>query len=165
VVSRGANLVTLPNVLGLQRAEAESQLENLGLIVNIETEDADEPEGTVIGEDPGPGSRLEKGTRVTLTVSTGAGSAVVPNVEGQPESTALNILQDAGLTNIRVVRQTTDVESDDGRVTDQAPPSGTRQPAGQRVTIFVGRFVEPPPEPEPEPEPPLTTPTPEAPKR
>jgi eukaryotic-like serine/threonine-protein kinase len=158
VVSRGANLVTLPDVLGLQRAEAESQLEALGLIVNIETEDADEPEGTVIGEDPGPGSRLEKGTRVTLTVSTGAGSVVVPNVEGQPESTAISILQGEGLTNIKVVRQTTDDESDDGRVTDQAPPAGTRQPAGRRVTIFVGKFVEPPPEPEPEP-PTTTTPT------
>jgi beta-lactam-binding protein with PASTA domain len=155
LVSRGPNLVNLPSLLGLDQQEAESRLRELGLIPDVETENADQPEGEVIGQDPGPGSTLRKGTRVTLIVSTGAGSAVVPNVEGQPEETALNILQDAGLTNLRVVRQTTDEESDDGRVTDQAPPAGTRQPAGQRVTIFVGVFEEPPEPPAPT----TTTPT------
>jgi eukaryotic-like serine/threonine-protein kinase len=156
LVSRGAKLVTLGNYLGQRVEEARAELERLDLIPDIETRNADQPEGTVIGQDPGEGSRLRKGTRVTLIVSTGAGSVVMPNVVGQPEDAAIDILRGAGFTNIRVVRQTTDVESDDGRVTDQAPPQGTRQPAGQRVTIFVGRFVEPP---EPEP----TTTTPEAP--
>jgi serine/threonine-protein kinase len=152
IESTGAKLVELPNFLGQQVELARAELDRLGLIADVETRNADQPEGEVIGQDPGPGSTLKKGTRVTLIVSTGAGSVVVPNVEGQPEDTALNILQGAGLTNIKVVRQPTDDQSEDGRVTDQAPPSGTRQPAAQRVTIFVGVFEEPP-------EPPTTTTT------
>jgi eukaryotic-like serine/threonine-protein kinase len=149
-VSRGPNLVTLPNVIGEQQESASARLERLGFIVNVETKNADQPEGEVIGQDPGSGSSLQRGTEVTIVVSTGAGAVVVPNVEGQPEETALNILRAHGLTNINVIRQQTDDESEDGIVVRQAPPGDTRQPSGQRVTIYVGEFV-PPPEPEPEP--------------
>ena len=91
---------------------------------------------------------------MTITVSNGASSVIVPGVEGQPEDAALNVLQGRGLTNIRIVRQETDDEDEDGRVLDQAPPAGTRVRAGDRVTIFVGEFVEPEPvQPPPSEEP------------
>jgi beta-lactam-binding protein with PASTA domain len=63
------------------------------------------------------------------------------------------------VTNIKVVEQETDDETLDDRVTDQAPSAGTRIRQGDRVTIFVAVFVEPPPE---EP-PPDFTPTPRLP--
>ena len=52
------------------------------------------------------------------------------------------------MTSIRVVEQETDDQTQDDRVTDQAPSAGTRIRAGDRVTIFVAVFVEPevPPE-------------------
>ena len=144
LVSQGANLVTVPSVVGLQESDAEARLEDRGLIVNVDTRNADEPEGQVLDQDPGPGSRVKRGRTVTITVSTGAGSVVVPDVVGQPEGTARNILIGRGVTNIKVVRQTTDDESQDGRVTDQAPDPGTRIRSGERVTIFVAKFVAPP---------------------
>jgi serine/threonine-protein kinase len=144
--SKGPNLSTVPDVLGLQESAAESALRDAGFVPDVETENSDEPEGTVIAEDPGPGSRLENGEIVTITVSTGAGSVVVPDVEGQPEDTAISILQGRGVTNIRVVEQETDDSTLDGRVTDQAPSGGTRVRQGDRVTIFVAKFVEPEPE-------------------
>ena len=61
LVSRGQNLVTLPDVIGLQREEAESQLKQLGFIVDVDTRDADQPEGEVIGQSPGPDSEPEEG--------------------------------------------------------------------------------------------------------
>jgi serine/threonine-protein kinase len=144
LVSQGANLVTVPSVVGLEESEAEARLEDRGLIVNVDTRNADEPEGQVIDQDPGPGSRVKRGRTVTVTVSTGAGSVVVPDVIGQPEATARSILAGRGVTNIKVVRQTTDDESQDGRVTDQAPDAGTRIRSGEQVTIFVAKFVAPP---------------------
>ena len=144
LVSRGAKLVTLPNFLGQQVEDATAELERLGLIPNIETANRDEPEGTVVGQNPGPESTLKKGRRVTLIVSTGAGSVIVPNVVGQPEDTAINTLRSRGVTNIKVVRQTSDDESQDGRVTDQAPQAGERIRTGDRVTIFVAVFRAPP---------------------
>lgn len=155
VVSEGASLVTLPNLLGQQQESAEAELRRLDLIPNVETRNADQPEGEVIGQDPGPGSRLEKGTEVTIVVSTGAGSVIVPNVVGQSEDAARQTLQGRGLS-VEIVRQETDVRSEDGRVLEQAPSAGERVRQGEFVTIVVGQFVEPPPEPEP---PTTTTPT------
>jgi serine/threonine-protein kinase len=149
--SKGANLITVPDVLGLQESQAETMLRDAGFVPDVETENSDEPEGTVIAEDPGPGSRLEKGEIVTITVSTGAGSVVVPDVEGQPRDTAISILQGRGVTNIKVVEQETDDPTQDDRVTDQAPSAGTRIRQGDRVTIFVAVFVEEEPPPEEEP--------------
>jgi serine/threonine-protein kinase len=142
VVSTGANLVTLPDVLGDSQEGAVSELERLGFIVDVDTSDRDEPEGTVVGQDPGPGSRLLRGTRVTIVVSTGAGSVIVPDVEGQSESAAVNTLQSRGLS-VDVVGQETDDQSEDGRVLEQAPGPGTRVRQGDTVTIFVGDFQEP----------------------
>ena len=147
--SKGPNLVAVPDVLGQTESSAEAELERAGFIPNVETEDSDEPEGTVIAQDPGPGGQVEKGEVVVITVSTGAGSVVVPDVEGQPEDTAISILEGRGVTNIRVIEQETDDQTQDGRVTDQAPGGGTRIRQGDRVTIYVAVFVEPEPEPVP----------------
>jgi serine/threonine-protein kinase len=143
VVSKGENLILLPDVLGDQQSVAESDLEQQGFVVDIDTRDADEEEGTVIGQNPGPGSQLRRGARITLTVSTGAGSIVMPSVEGQPRDTAANQLLSEGL-NVDVVEQEVNDESEDDRVVDQAPASGTRLRQGDRVTIFVGVFIEEP---------------------
>jgi beta-lactam-binding protein with PASTA domain/tRNA A-37 threonylcarbamoyl transferase component Bud32 len=143
LVSKGPTLVTLPDVLGEQEETARAELERLGFIVDVDPEDSDEPEGTVIGEDPGGGSELRKGERITLIVSTGAGSVIVPDVVGQPEETAIDTLAGRGALNIQVIEQETDEESDDGRVLEQAPSPGTRIRAGDQVTIFVGEFVPP----------------------
>ena len=146
-VSKGPELVDLPDVTGLSESAARAELRRLGFVPDVDTEDSDEPEGTVIGQDPGPGSTLNKGEVVTIIVSTGAGSVVVPDVEGQPEETAIGIMSDHGVTNIKVIHQRQSDDSTlDGRVTDQAPPVGTRIRVGDRVTLYVSRYVEPPPD-------------------
>ena len=143
VVSEGPNLVTLPDVVGQQEETARAELERLGFLVDVDPENSDEPERTVIGQDPGGGSRLPRGDRITLIVSTGAGTVILPDVVGQPEETAIDTLTGRGAANIQVIEQETDDESADGRVLDQAPSPGTRIRADEQVTIFVGEFVPP----------------------
>jgi serine/threonine-protein kinase len=159
LVSSGPNLVTLPDVLGDQEETAEAELQGLGLLVNVETRDDDAPEGTVIGQSPGPGSELTRGAQVTIIVSTGAGSVIVPGVVGQSEDSARETLESRGL-DPEGVTQETDDQSEDGRVIEQSPSAGTRVRQGDPVTIVIGRFVEP--EPEFEPEGPLGQPPPDA---
>jgi eukaryotic-like serine/threonine-protein kinase len=151
LVSKGANLVTLPDVIGLQQELAESELRSLGFIPNVETRNEDAPEGEVVGQDPGSGSRLLKGEQVTIVVSTGAGSVVMPDVEGQAEETAVSNLTSRGLS-VDVVERITTRRSQDGRVISQAPGAGTRLRQGDSVTIYVGVFEEPEPPPEEPPE-------------
>jgi serine/threonine-protein kinase len=141
-VSKGANTISLPDFLGLEQEVAESQLDRLGLITNVDTRDADEPEGTVVDQDPAPSSEVLRGDQVTIVVSTGAGSVVVPDVVGQSEESARSSLGSRGLAVDVVEQQTTD-RSEDGRVLQQAPTSGSRARAGDQVTIVVGVFEEP----------------------
>jgi len=144
LVSKGANLITLPNLVGSQQEVAESQIRRLGLIPNVDTRDADDPEGTVIGQDPGPDSQLLRGDEVTIIVSSGAGSVIVPNVVGQSEDSARSSLSSRGLS-VDVVEQDTEDRSEDGRVLQQAPTPGSRAHSGDQVTIIVGVFTEPEP--------------------
>ncbi len=155
LVSKGAKLSTVPDVLGLQEDEAESQIEEAGLLFNVEEEDSDLPEGQVIEQSPAGGSEVKKGSEVEVTVSNGQGTVIVPDVEGQPEDTAVNQLMSRGATNIDVISQDTEDESLDGRVIDQAPSAGSQIRAADRVTLYVGNYVEPDPvddpvEPDPE---------------
>jgi eukaryotic-like serine/threonine-protein kinase len=154
LVSKGAKLSTVPDVLGLQESEAESQVEEAGLLFNVEEEDSDLPEGQVIEQSPAGGSEVRKGSEVEVTVSNGQGTVIVPDVEGQPEDTAVNQLMSRGATNINVISQDTEDESLDGRVIDQAPSAGSQIRAADRVTLYVGNYVEPDPvdpvEPDPE---------------
>ena len=142
-VSKGANTIDVPDVVGEQRDTAASDLRRLGLIVRTETRNADEPEGQVIAQDPAAGAPgVLRGDTITLTVSNGAGSLTVPSVVGLTEDAARSQLTAVGL-NPDVVQQDTDQQADDGRVLDQAPASGTRAHEGDSVTIVVGHFVEP----------------------
>jgi len=160
-ISEGQNTVDLPDVVGLQQAEAEATLRDAGFIPNVETQDADEPEGQVVSQNPAGGSKLQKGDTITIVVSSGAGSVVMPNVIGQSRDAATANLTSRGL-DVRVLERSTDDESEDDEVLDQAPDAGERLRAGDDVTIYVGVFEEPPPEEEP---PPDEEPPPKAPAR
>jgi serine/threonine-protein kinase len=141
-VSIGPKLVTVPDVLNQSEDSARSELEAAGLLVDVESETSDAAEGLVIEENPGPGSRVEEGERVTIVVSEGPGDVSVPNVIGQSRQSALGSLSAADL-GATVVEVETDVESEDEQVLDQTPGGGSRVPPGTDVTIRVGVFVEP----------------------
>jgi serine/threonine-protein kinase len=139
LISKGANTVEVPSVIGEQGDIAESDLRQAGLIPNTEQRDSDEPEGQVIEQDPVGGSTADKNSEVTIVVSSGAGSVILRDVEGQSQQTAVRILRGQGL-GVTVNEETTTDESEDGIVIDQAPSAGTRLRQGDRVAITVGRF-------------------------
>jgi beta-lactam-binding protein with PASTA domain len=64
-VSKGPEPVTVPDVIGQKRKEAEARLEALGLKVQVR---AIPGPGTVRSTDPRPGSKVRKGSTVTLYV-------------------------------------------------------------------------------------------------
>ena len=154
LISSGVKLVEVPPLVGLQADLAESTLRGEGLIPDIEQRDSDEPEGQVIDQHPAAGSTVKKNTTVTVVVSTGSGSAIVPNVVGQSKDQARADLRDAGLS-VRIVKRTTSDPDEDDQVLDQSPTAGTRLRRGEFVTVFVGKFYEPP-----TPTTPTTTPAP-----
>jgi beta-lactam-binding protein with PASTA domain len=141
IVSQGADLAEVPDVIGLGQQIAENQIESAGLIVNVETEDSDQPEGTVTAQDPPAGTEVETDSEVTIVVSTGAGSVLVPDVEGLFRDGAIRIMQNRGLDVVWQDEETANPD-DDGRVLDQAPEPGSRVRAGDTVTLIIGEFTE-----------------------
>jgi serine/threonine-protein kinase len=141
-VSNGPKLTTVPDVIGLSEDAAVATIRDAGLVADTEFEESDQPEGTVISEDPGPGSRIPEGDPVSIGISEGPGDVNVPNVVGQSQESAVSRLSALGL-NVRVVEVETDSESEDGQVLDQTPSGGSSVPPDTDVTIDVGVFVEP----------------------
>lgn len=76
-----AEQVELPSVTGLTLSEAKSELEELGLTVETQYDDeSKEAKDTVLGMSPLQYGKVEKGTVVTLTVSSGKGDKNTVNV-------------------------------------------------------------------------------------
>lgn len=73
--------VQLPAVTGLTLSEAKSELEELGLTVETQyDDDSKEAKDTVLGMSPLQYGKIDKGTVVTLTVSSGKGDKNTVNI-------------------------------------------------------------------------------------
>jgi serine/threonine-protein kinase len=139
-VSKGAKTVAVPDVLNQTEASARSELEAAGFEVQVINAQSDStPEGFVSAQSPDPGTEANKGSTVTITVSTGPGTSTVPNVVGEQRDTAKSDLQAAGfhvdVQNVPVADPT-----QDNVVQDQNPAGGSDATSGSTVTIFVGQF-------------------------
>lgn len=69
---------SVPDVTGSDQATARSKLESLGFNVNSSGAESTQPEGTVIDQDPQPGTSVPAGSTVTIIVayrSSGGGSS------------------------------------------------------------------------------------------
>ena len=93
-----AGVVSIPAVLGKNESEAKSSLEELGLTVETVYDDESKAaKDTVISSSPLPYGKVEKGTVVTLTVSSGKGDKrtvevivdIPPNLSKSVEMTVI----------------------------------------------------------------------------
>ena len=74
--------IAVRNVVGQTEADARQALEQQGFEVRIVPEPNERTVGEVFDQDPQGGELRERGTRVTLFVSSGAGLVKVPKVAG-----------------------------------------------------------------------------------
>lgn len=61
-------LVTVPNVIGYNKADAESKLVSLGFVVAVETRDSNKVKDTVVSQSP-LGGEVPDGSKITIYVS------------------------------------------------------------------------------------------------
>jgi serine/threonine-protein kinase len=134
-VSRGPELVGIPNVAGQDAETATATLQNLGLVVSTTQEfSAQVSKGDVIRTEPAAGENVPKGTEVTLVVSKGPETFPMPSVIGMDAAAARDRLEGLGLR----VREVQVPGSIGNQVVGQEPDAGTTVEQGQQVTIFVG---------------------------
>lgn len=91
--------VEVPNVYGMSYESGSGQLEDLGLEVErIEQTNESVAADTIIATVPEPGTRVDRGFVVTITVSSGPRKIDIPDVANLPQDQAGAILTEAGLT-------------------------------------------------------------------
>jgi beta-lactam-binding protein with PASTA domain len=130
----------VPKLVGADVATAARTLRNEGFKPVPERVRNSRPEGEVIAQDPEPGTELEVGSEVTITVSDGPGLTGVPNVEGVPRKEARKRLTDAGF-KVRERREASDAIQE-GRVIETVPAVGSQVEVGSTVTIVVSSGPE-----------------------
>ena len=137
--------VDVPDLRGHTQDEAEALLEQYGLLARRgDDEESDEyKEGQVCSQDQEPGSKAHEGDTITFHISSGEGQVVVPDVEGDSESSAKDRISEAGLTPNVQYATSTSVKK--GVVISVSPGVGTAVDKGTTVTITVSSG-----EPEPE---------------
>jgi serine/threonine protein kinase len=134
-VSQGSQGITVPKLVGLQRADAEAQLQKLGLTADVTEQETTQPAGTVMKQDPPTGTSVDKGATVKLTVAIQRPEVPDVTTDHPTEEEATAILQKAGF---KVQVRTRPDPANVGRVSDQSPAAGTRRSTGATVTIFLG---------------------------
>jgi serine/threonine-protein kinase len=136
-VSAGPGQASVPSVKGLGRRAAAKKLTHLGFKVT-ESEQSDDtvPHDHVIDTQPPAGTPLDRGSTVTLLVSTGPEQADVPNEVGKTLDDARTDLENAGF-KVSVKRQESTTQDPDTVLSQD--PAGGQHDKGSTVTLTVAK--------------------------
>jgi serine/threonine-protein kinase len=128
--------VVVPSVVGVPQAEAQLQLKRAGFGTDAQTKSSlTVALGTVIGQDPAGGDRAEKGATVTITVSSGPGTAQIPDLTGKPRSEATETLDELGFEVEEDAQSSSTIT--ENRVIETRPAAGQTVDRGTTVTIVL----------------------------
>ena len=139
---REVPVVVVPRLSNRPVAQAQAQLERLGLIVDVQFQPNERvPADVVVAQSPIAGARLEVGARVVLSVSDGPSGVRVPDVVGQPVADATRLMSVIGLTAVPIEEYDESVPA--GEVIATNPPASNRSLVGAPVELIVSKGPEP----------------------
>lgn len=143
-ISNGLGDGSVPDLRGKQQDELSDYLEAAGFTLGtVTTEASEEEEGTVISQDPEPGSTAEKGSAINVVVSDGSlAKAIVPYLVGQSLSDAQAALLNAGLTVGSISYDYSNTYAE-GEVMWQQYDANAQLERGTAVRLRVSRGEEP----------------------
>jgi beta-lactam-binding protein with PASTA domain len=146
-VSKGPDVVPVPNAVGARVDQAEATLGTAGFGYKLAYQFDNSPTGTVLAQNPPALTPIAPRTAVALTVSKGPQLVPVPSVTGTATyAAAAAALQAAHLTPVEV--QAYDASAPTGTVTGQSLAPGQQVPINSTVQVVVSKG--PPPFPMPQ---------------
>ncbi|MFF3093836.1 Stk1 family PASTA domain-containing Ser/Thr kinase [Streptomyces cyaneofuscatus] len=139
VVSRGPEIIRVPDVAGSSLADARRSLKKVGLAPGMATREFSEEvaRGEVIRTDPRAGTDRNPDTAVALVVSKGS-PVDVPDVTGLSVEDAAAELAEEGL-KVDVLPGRVHSSEDDGDVAKQSPGAGTEAAEGDTIELTVSK--------------------------
>ena len=137
-LSSGKGKTDVPDVTEMTEERASEVLKEAGFKVNTQEQPSSSvPEGRVISQSPANG-KADKGSTVTIVVSSGAQSGSVPNVVGKDFESAQTTLENAGFQVNTIWVYDNNVAT--GNVVGQTPTSAA---PGATITIRVSSGPRP----------------------
>ncbi|MGW5069950.1 Stk1 family PASTA domain-containing Ser/Thr kinase [Streptomyces cyaneofuscatus] len=139
VVSRGPEIVRVPDVAGSSLADARRSLKKVGLVPGMVTREFSEDvaRGEVIRTDPRAGTDRNPDTAVALIVSKGS-PVDVPDVSGLSVEDATAELAEEGL-KVDVLPGRVHSPEADGDIAKQSPGAGTEAAEGDTIELTVSK--------------------------
>ncbi|MCY4087340.1 MAG: Stk1 family PASTA domain-containing Ser/Thr kinase [Actinomycetia bacterium] len=142
IVSAGIQFVNVPRVINLTEDDARFELSKGGLDVEVNEGFSQRDPGLVFRQSPQAGEEIRAGSTVTIWVSRGPQTGIVPDVLGFTITDALLTLREAGFEpTIENIESEQPIDT----VVAQSPGPGTDVQQGALITLFVSTG---PPEPE-----------------
>ena len=139
VVSLGREMIAVPDLVGQPLLQSRLVVEGARLQigqVNERFDDTVKP-GLIISQDPPAGTRIPRGSALTLLVSRGPELVEMPVLVGRPLEEARRRLEELGLI-VRQVRSAVSPDLEPGTVVDQSPDPGRKvRPAETEVVLTV----------------------------
>lgn len=129
--------IEVPNVVGeiLERAKGLIDRSGLVLAPAQSQESADQPQGTVLKQSPGAGTRVAKGETVQVVVAARP-ALMLPDVRGQLLAQAKKTLAAGGM-RIGGIEYRRSSERAEGTVLDQRPGPDAKLERGSTVNLVV----------------------------
>ncbi|MET9698280.1 Stk1 family PASTA domain-containing Ser/Thr kinase [Streptomyces sp. NPDC006529] len=139
VISRGPQVVPVPDLKGKPLDAAKAELTKAGLAPGLVTQEfsQDLPQGAVVATNPRGGAQLAPDAAVALVVSKGR-PVQVPSVVGAGVEQARKGLEDLGL-KVEIAPEQVNSASPAGSVANQSLSAGAQAAAGDTVTLTVSK--------------------------
>ena len=96
------------------------------------------PKGEVISQDPEAGDEADKGSEVTLTVSSGPDQVTIPQLTGFKYCEAKDLLE-SDKYGLKVKKNEQESSAPENEVINSNPPGGTEVDKGSTVTLLVSQ--------------------------
>jgi eukaryotic-like serine/threonine-protein kinase len=135
-VDKAPPKLTVPSLVGLTQGQAVTKVRSVGFVAAVSTATSQAEKGKVVDQSPQPGEQYPARTTVTITVSSGPGQAIVPDVTGFTVDSAKAAIQAIGLT-VGQVQPVDDPSMDQGKVIETVPKAGDTVTAGSAVVLHV----------------------------
>jgi beta-lactam-binding protein with PASTA domain/tRNA A-37 threonylcarbamoyl transferase component Bud32 len=129
--------VFVPSVTGETQSQAVAAIKAAGLNPDVVMQsNGGVQKGIVIKTNPPGGNSIAKGGTVTVYVSSGAASILLPDVKGEQQSAAQQQLQGDGFTNVSLQ---SDAQSSlpQGEVDHMTPNPNSKYPADTPITLYI----------------------------
>ena len=135
--------VPMPNLVGVSKEDAEKSIEELGLVLEVSSEEynSEYAAGYIISQEPKYAEiNIKEGTTIKVVVSKGIEEAIIPKVTGMSKEEAIKAIEEAKLKYEIIEEESKKIEA--GYVISQETDPNTKVYAGDTLVIHISTGVK-----------------------